>query len=76
VVTAISSWRASHEEAGGVPAAVLDEIDEALANKVPAILDEDSAATASHRASELCERIGLLLGGSDQWLGRRQARRV
>ncbi|MBK9180756.1 MAG: hypothetical protein IPM45_14550 [Acidimicrobiales bacterium] len=62
----IDAWRQEHEEMGGVPAAVLDEIDREVRNLLPAIIELESPADAASLARVLRERVqGQLLGPHD-----------
>lgn len=66
----LDEWRQEHDERGGVPYALLNEIDRIIKAWLPDILDLDDPADASQLARTLRQEVQSLLLGPDEWVAR------
>jgi hypothetical protein len=63
----IDRWRKEHEEAGGVPRVLIQEIELALQVALPAIVTESDADSAALAAQTFREQIERQLVGPAAW---------
>jgi hypothetical protein len=63
----VDSWWREHNEPGGAPVRLIDEISDAVKTMLPPILDTESPAEGSQLAREFRERVQLLLQPPSEW---------
>lgn len=71
----IHEWWIEHDECGGVPKAVVAELEQLLGPRLVAILDAPEAGVASRLARSLREEVEARLTGPGDWLARGDAHR-
>lgn len=54
---AVAGWREEHDEAGGVPAEFLSEIDSLVRAELPAALAAETPSHGAHLAADLCRQV-------------------
>lgn len=71
----LDDWRREHDERGGVPNALLNEIEHAIKTWLPDILDAEDAADGSQLARTLRQEVQSMLLGPSDWVDRGYAER-
>jgi hypothetical protein len=63
----VDAWRDEHDEAGGVPAALLADIGGRIAAKLPTVISEPIPAVAAQFATALRDEVYTQLLSSSEW---------
>ena len=71
----LDDWRVEHDERGGVPSALLTQIDRVIKSWLPDILALEDPADATQLARTLREEVQSLLLGPAEWVERGYAER-
>jgi len=63
----IDNWWGEHDERGGIPEALLEQLDSLMKASLPLVLDADSPSAGAQRAEALRHEAAELLTSPDDW---------
>ena len=66
-IRSVDEWRMEHDERGGVPTALLDEIERLLTSLLPAAIGAELASDGAMLARSMREQVQALLIGPAGW---------
>jgi hypothetical protein len=66
----VAEWWSEHDERGGIPSALSDQINSAIKQRLPSVLAPQLAKDGYAKALRLAEMLEELLTGPGDWLAR------